>query len=61
MGLYSGGLISRRIVASEINLGAYIQEGLFLEGLIVRISRYRSSIKAEIFTEQFLPAAIQHL
>ena len=51
----------RRIVASEINLGAYIQEGLFLDGLIVRILWYHSSIKAEIFREQVLPAAIQRL
>ena len=36
MGLYSGGLILRRIFASEI-LRAYFQEGLFLEGFIIII------------------------
>ena len=39
MGLYSGGLIIGRILASEI-LGAYFWEGLFPEGLIIRILWY---------------------
>ena len=39
MGLYSGGLIIGRIFAFEI-WGAYFQEGLFLEGLIIGILHY---------------------
>ena len=38
MGLYSGGLIIRRIFASEI-WGAYFREGLFLGELIIAILR----------------------
>ena len=34
MGLYSGGLITRRIFVSEI-WGAYFREGLFLGGLLL--------------------------
>ena len=34
MGLYSGGLITRKIFASEI-LGAYFQEGLFIYLFII--------------------------
>ena len=39
MGLYSGGLIIKRIFAPE-SLGVYFREGLFLEGLIIGIFRY---------------------
>ena len=39
MGLYSGGLIIRRIFTSEIR-GAYFREGLFLGGLIIGILWY---------------------
>ena len=39
MGLYSGGLIIRKIFASEI-WGPYFREGLFWGGLIIEILRY---------------------
>ena len=39
MGLYTGGLIIGRILASEI-WGAYFREDLFLAGLIIGILRY---------------------
>ena len=51
MALYSGGLIIRRLFASEI-WGAYFREGLFLVGLIIGILRYTffELFITEIFT-----------
>ena len=57
MGLYLGGLIIRRIVASEI-WGAYFQEGLFLGRLIIGILRYSSKIRNQESVQRLEIAAV---